>query len=99
MIVNPNKREPAAYACDDSLQTSQQRPPQPHTKAGDIAPCRTQPTLAVAGRKVDVQPGTIPDEATQEARRKDMVGRAVERALLDVGDFRFDRLIVIRIVG
>ena len=46
--------------------------------------------------QIDVDPGRVADEAQQEAGGEDVIGLAVERALLDVGHVGIERAVVIR---
>ena len=55
-----------------------------------------QPTLVISRRQIHVHPIRIVDQKLfQERRREDVVGVAVERALLDVGDVALERVFVI----
>src|SRR3972149_4195626 len=72
--------------------------PQPptHTKPGHITRHAAQPALATAGGQVHMQPRHVMlQEAFQEACREDVIGFAIQRALLDVGDFGIQRGLVI----
>jgi len=54
--------------------------------------------FVISGGQIDMQPSDmLRHEAIEKARGEDVVGLAVERALLDVGDVALQRLIEIRI--
>jgi len=55
-----------------------------------------QPALVISRRQIHVHPVRIVDqELFQERRGEDVVGVAVERALLDVGDVALERVFVV----
>ena len=71
---------------------------QADAETGDVGRNVREPALVGAAREIDVDPGNaILDEALEETRGQDVVGRGVLGALFDIGDRALQRLVVVGI--
>src|SRR5258705_13643480 len=70
-----------------------------HAESRGVGPNGAEPALGATRRQVDVYPRRGAHEALQKARRKNVIGLAVQCALLDVGDLAVERAVVVVVLG